>query len=69
MSELDHAETRLAVEVVEGGLKVVAAPGYVIFLEATWGGRTQTIPVDPADIDDLIAALRKARKFESGAVS
>lgn len=63
MNELAHAETRLTQQVGESGPKVIAAPGYLIFVEAMWGGRVQTIPVDPAEVDEFIAALRKARKF------
>lgn len=42
---------------------VYAAPGYQLFVEAMWNGVYQQIPVDPLEVDGLIAALEAARDY------
>ena len=45
----------------EGDGKVWAAPGTMLFIERTWSGRTQTITVDPEEVDGLIETLKIVR--------
>jgi hypothetical protein len=56
---LEHARGRVEVQ-LEDGIVLSAAPGYVIFLDRMQDGRWQTISVDPAYVESLIAGLRGA---------
>ena len=45
----------------DGDGKVWAAPGTMLFIERMWGGRIQTITVDPSEVDGLIDTLTRVR--------
>lgn len=42
------------------GIKVYAAPQYMVFIERMWHGDYQQVPVDPENIPKLIEALQQA---------
>jgi hypothetical protein len=60
---LEHAATCVFPVGDESDIKLYAAPGYKVFIEARWHGDYQQVPVDPDELDDLIEALDEVKAF------
>ena len=48
---------------------VYAAPNWLVFIEGLWHGDYQQIPVEPESLDELIAALEKAKAVHAETIA
>ena len=65
---LDHANDRKVWTINEFGLRIYAAKGYVIAIEARVNGRWQEVHVDPGvrEFRPFIEAMKQAREVAQG---
>jgi hypothetical protein len=60
MAELDHDPNAVWWECASH--EIITAPGSAIFVRGTWGGKRQTIHVDPDEVDELTRRLHAAKR-------
>jgi hypothetical protein len=46
--------------------EIEAAPASAIFVRGIWGGRRQTIRIDPEEVDELARRLHQAKRYVRG---